>query len=120
MATRRGRDLRISYDADSGENRTLAQRTYEDSQGVRLTPITPLLEARLLSGPPVDRGRILPRHAMACIPNPDNQSGQSELMAISPYRPGNPLLLEHLREIRDYSNGVYSVASVEYFGEGRE
>jgi hypothetical protein len=118
MATRRGRDLRIEYDSDDGSTKTVAQRTYEDADGVRITPITPLLEARLVSGVPIDRSRLQPRHAMACIPNPVNSSGVSEMMAISPYRPGDERLLQHLRQIRSHSNGLYAVATITYFGEG--
>ncbi len=119
MATRRGRDFRIEYDSDNGQTYRIAQRTYEDvATGDRLTPITPLLLARIATGaPPVDAGRISARYALACIPNPGLSGGVSRMKAISPYRPTDPRLKQHLIEILDYSTDNFEVQTIQYFGE---
>lgn len=119
MATRRGRDFRVDYDADDGGAYSAVQRTYEDSvSGARLTPITQLFLDRVTTGTPIVLGRRSPRHCVACILNPGNASGISQMTAVSPYRPTDSRLAEHLREILNYSSGAFEVATITYFGEG--
>lgn len=118
MATRRGKDLRIQYDSDAGPQRIIAQRTYRDGNDVVITPITAALQARLVTGVPVDRSRLQPRAALCCIPNPDNIEGKSDMRVVIPYRPATSDHSGHLRELLAHSNGPYSVAAVQYFSEG--
>ena len=117
MATRRGKDLRIQYDADTGEIRTVAQRTYRDGNDIELTPITPALQARLITGVPVDRSRLKPRVAVCCIPNEANVNGRSDMRVIIPYLPASAAHSGHLQELLAHSNGPYTVAAIEYFSE---
>ena len=119
MPTRRGQDLRLDYDTDSGITVTAVQRTYEDmASGLRLTPTPPLLLLRVATGPPIDIGRRQPRHAMACIPNAGLIGGVSNMQVICPYSPQDIRLKLLLRDIRNYTNILFSVESVTYFGEG--
>jgi hypothetical protein len=119
MATRRGQDFRIDYDADDGGAYTAVQRTYEDStSGARLTPITQLFLDRVTTGTPIALGRRSPRHCVACILNPGNAGGISQMTAISPYRPTDSRLAAHLREILAYASGPFSVETITYYSEG--
>jgi len=118
MATRRGKDLRILYDRDNGQQVVIAQRTYQDQDQLDLTPITPSLTARIQAGTPLDRGRIDPRHLEVCFSNPGNSQGFSEMRVNLPYLPGSPELLRHIREVREWQNGPYATETMTYFGEG--
>lgn len=119
MPTRRGQDFKIDYDGDDGGAYTAVQRTYEDmSSGAMLTPITTLLLVRVTTGVPVSLGRRVPRHCLACILNPGNVGGISQMQAISPYRPTDARLVAHLKEIAAYADGPFSVETITYFGEG--
>ena len=118
MATRRRKDIRVRYSADLGIEMIIAQRIYGIGiDGNVLTPITPALQPRIVAGVPIDRSRISPRYALACLPNPDNQNGQSETKTIVPFLPGTFDHLQHLREISNYSDGDFSVQSLTYFSE---
>ena len=118
MATRRRKDIRIRYDKDAGGEIVIAQRVYGiGADGNVLTPITAKIQQRIVSGIPVDRSRLSPRYALACLPNPENQNGQSEMKAIVPFLPGTFDHLQHLREISNYSDGDFSVQSLTYFSE---
>lgn len=118
MPTRRGKDLRLRYDQDRGGDRIVVQRTYRDSADVQLTPITPLLEARVVAGLPIERTRIEPRKTICCLPNPTNASGESNMTVIIPYLPASADQEAHLNELVGYDNGTYAVAAVTYFSEG--
>jgi hypothetical protein len=119
MPTRRGQDFKIDYDGDDGGAYTAVQRTFEDlATGARLTPITPLFLDRVTTGVPVALGRRTPRYAMACILNPGNAGGISQMQAISPYRPTDGRLADHMREVLAYASGPFSVETIAYFGEG--
>lgn len=117
MATRRGKDLRVQYDADGGQQRIVAQRTYRDGNDVELTPITPALQARVVTGLPVDRSRLKPRAAVCCIPNPANINGRSDMRVIVPYLPATGNHRDHLRELLAHDNGTDSVKAIQYFSE---
>lgn len=119
MATRRGQDFRVDYDGDDGGAYTAVQRTYEDTDsGARLTPITQLFLDRVTTGVPISLGRRKPRHVIACMLNPGNVGGVSQMQAISPFRPTDSRLAAHLREILAYADGPFEVETITYFGEG--
>lgn len=118
MATRRGKDLRISYDTDAGQQQIVAQRTYRDANDIELTPITSALQARLVTGVPVDRSRLRPRAAVCCIPNPANIERRSDMRVVIPYRPATGSHTAHLQELLGHDNGTYRVATIRYFSEG--
>ena len=120
MPTRRGKDLRVRYDTDAGAERIVAQRTYRDQDDILLTPITPKLQARVVTGVPVDRSRMKPRHSICCLPNPDNLQGHSDMKVFIPYLPASSDHREHLLELVDYSNERYECKSVNYYSEGLE
>jgi len=115
MATRRGRDYWVLYDSDLGVTRYAVQRTYSfPPQGQ--TPLTPLFFARLVSLP-LPPGLVKlswnPRKYIACLPNPANVSGESNLSVICPYHPSSPNVRLHGIEIKNYP-GVHAVS---YQGE---
>lgn len=118
MPTRRGRDLRLRYDLDRGGDRIVVQRTFRDSQNIQLTPVTPLLTARVVTGLPIERSRVQARKAICCLPNPTNASGESNMTVIIPYLPASNDQEAHLNELVAYDNGTYAVAAVTYFSEG--
>ena len=113
---RRFEDLPILYDFDvPGRSRPIRQRVYKSEDESIQTPITPLLLAKRYTGSarPPRAMQVEPRHVLACFNNPDNVGGITELQAIVPYAPFNPLHKLHVREILNY-NGV---ASGFYYGE---
>lgn len=110
--------MRISYDTDSGGQRTVVQRTYKDANDIQLTPVTPLLTARTVTGVPIDRSRLQPRYTLCCVPNDDNPLGKSDLKVICPYRPATANLQGHIIELLAYDNGTYQVEAITYFSEG--
>lgn len=118
MATRRGKDLRLRYDQDRGGQWIVVQRTYRDSVNGQLTPITPLLQARVVDGLPIEVTRVRPRRCICCLPNPGNASGESNMTVIVPYLPASAEQEAHLNELVNYDNGFYSVEAVTYFSEG--
>lgn len=118
MPTRRGKDLRLTYDTDRGPQRVVVQRTYRDANDIELTPITASLQARLVEGVPVDRSRLQPRHSMCCIPNPANINGRSDMRVVVPYLPATGEHSGHLKELLDHDNGTYKVETIRYFSEG--
>jgi len=120
MATRIGKDIRIRYSTDRSTEMIVAQRIFGIKIGdsdLLLTPITPSLTPRILDGLPIDRQRLTPRNTIACIPNPANQQGFSELKSIIPYFPGTSEHLQHLKEIASFSNAGYAVKSIIYYSE---
>lgn len=115
--TRRYADLKVLYDTDiEGRSLVIRQRTYKTQGGEAETPITSLLLARVVPGdcPAPRRSLLSPRRAIACFANPSNVNGQTELAAISPYRPTDPQLKAHVLEVR----AVNDVLAVRYQGEG--
>jgi hypothetical protein len=119
MPTRRGQDFKIDYDGDDGGAYTAVQRTFEDlATGARLTPITQLFLDRVTTGVPIALGRRSPRYCTACILNPGNVGGISQMTAISPYRPIDSRLAAHMKEILAYASGPFEVETITYFSEG--
>jgi hypothetical protein len=121
MPTRRGQDLKLDYDTDSGVTVIVVQRTFEDmGTGLRLTPTPPLLLLRVSvnPGPPIDIGRRKPRYATACIPNAGLIGGESNMKVICPYAPIDLRLKLLLRDIKNYNVVLFKTETVTYTGEG--
>jgi hypothetical protein len=111
---RRYRDIGIYYDSDFGFRTILRQRLYKTEDGQIQTPITPLLEARIVSTDcKIPRSRDFnARYVNACFPN--GITGESILKAIVPYRPTDEVYHKaHIAEIAAFSG----VAAVDYVGE---
>lgn len=112
---RRYEDVGIFYDSDFGFTVPIRQRTYKSENGEIQTPITPLLTARKVSSDckvPVSR-EFDPRKVTACFGNPDNDTGESNLTVIVPYRPRDANHNLHIKEVKQFSN----VLAVSYVGE---
>jgi hypothetical protein len=113
---KRYRDLSIYYDSDIGFTVPIRQRTFKDENGVMRSPITQMLLNRLVADDckaPVAKD-FEPRYINACMPNPANDTGESNLKVIIPYRPTDEVSFKaHVREIRDYPD----VAAIDYKGE---
>jgi hypothetical protein len=101
MVSRRIRDFKILYDRDDGRSQVIAQRQYVDGAGNLLTPITTRFLLRVVSGSTqIEYPKIRKyRHLENFIKNPSNAKGYSEIMLFLPYRPGDPDLLEQLKEV---------------------
>lgn len=113
--TRRYQDLKIRYTTDYLEDLTVRQRVYKAQDGSSETPITSLLESRLVNTdcPVKNPSWVEFRNVVACFSNTSNASGQSEYTVIIPFNPGNPDLKAQIEEIKSF-NGVLSI---EYRGE---
>jgi DNA-directed RNA polymerase beta subunit len=111
---RRYQDLKFTYDRDNSSTQLLRQRVYRSRDGTIETPITSLLLARVVeTEDAVPPRTYTPRRVIACFENPQNRVGQTELTAFIPYRPGDPNLVNHAREILTFGE----VYSGEYRGE---
>ncbi|MGK7951401.1 MAG: hypothetical protein AB4368_22105 [Xenococcaceae cyanobacterium] len=98
MASRRYRTYKFLYDIDLGKTGIKRQRSYLDSNGIEITPITSLFLARVIDFNEKVTGssqglRYLEAHI-----------GQSAFKANIPYAPGNPNLKAHLQEILAVEN----------------
>lgn len=113
--TRRYGDLKVLYDLDFAPHQTVVrQRVYKDSAGMAETPITPLLQARVVAGgcPAPRSRRFIPRRFFASLVNPATVTGVSEYQTLSPYRPIDPNLKAHALEVL-----ATPAISVRYQGE---
>lgn len=114
MAVRRLRDIKIRYTKDMGSDKIIAQRVYVNvDDGTAITPITPLLLARQVpSDWVVEPKEEEYRNVEVCfIVN----NKESNFRAIVPYRPEDPDLKNHVREIKFYPG----IAKATYRGENR-
>lgn len=100
--TRRYGDLKVLYDLDFSPHQTvIRQRVYKSANGTAETPITPLLQARLVADDcPAPRVRpFIPRRFFAQLTNPATVTGVSEYQTLSPYRPIDSNLKAHGLEV---------------------
>lgn len=113
--TRRYSDLKVRYTTDYQQNVIVRQRVYKAQDGTSETPITPLLESRLVNTdcPLRNPGWLELRNIVACFSNNSNATGQSEYTVIAPFNPGDSNLLAHIKEVK----AVNGVLSIEYRGE---
>lgn len=107
---RRGKDIKVNYDDDAGNQIPVVQRTYLEANGELLTPVTPLLQTRVLTGVPIGTKPDQLRKAVAGI-------SSSKLSVIIPYAPGDINLTSQLKEIQNYDSGSFTVQCVDYLGE---
>lgn len=116
LKVRRYKDIGIYYDSDFGFTTILRQRTYKTENGEIQTPITPLLLARQ-----VETDCKIPvvaafeaRYINACFANPDNDTGESNLKVIVPYRGTDEV--NHKGQIKEIA-AFSGVLAVDYKGE---
>ncbi|MGD1909083.1 MAG: hypothetical protein ACFB0C_24270 [Leptolyngbyaceae cyanobacterium] len=113
--TRRYADLKVLYDLDFTPRQTIIrQRVYKAQNGIAETPITPLLQARVVNDScPAPRARpFIPRRFFAQLVNPATITGVSEYQALSPYRPTDPNLKAHGVEV-----AATAAIAIRYQGE---
>lgn len=124
--TIRGKDLKLRYTKDSLTDGLIVQRQFYDQNSYVLTPITPKLLERQVSGsnsPPVlGLGNTEPRYIKACFGSVATESAESNFKIVVPYAPGDPNHNEHLREIFDYISpspnlNPRSPLNISYHGE---
>lgn len=110
--------LKHEYDTDTGVTVIRSQRVYVKNSdiNIQLSPITPLLEARLITTQAkIEKFPDKNRALITFVKNSDNQTGYSRLTMNLPYSPNNPDLRNHIKEILTY-NGVICG---DYIGETR-
>lgn len=104
------------YDTDDNRTVLRSQRVYVKNSdiSVQLSPITPLLQARVINtNNKIEKFPEKIRHLKTFVTNTDNTTGWSELMMNMPYNPSSPLLEAHIKEIIEYQG----VICVDYYGE---